>query len=105
MFEGEQGFIRGTLRGLARMRRGQDIPRTRRNPSASSAWADGRITLDDTATGQRLDLEAYGHTNAATFAKLLPIEERFPVGEGSPAIAERTPRLSERAAPLAEHAR
>ena len=76
VFEGEQGFIRGTLRGLARMRRGQDIPRSQ--PFRLAAWADGRITLDDTATGQRLDLEAYGHTNAAVFAKLLPIVEKAP---------------------------
>ncbi len=103
VFEGEQGFVRGTLRSFARMRRGLDIPRT--EPLRLSAWADGRITLEDTATGQRLDLEAFGHTNASTFAKLLPIEERFSVGEGSPAIAERTPRLTDRAPPVAERAR
>ena len=71
VFEGEQGFLRGTLRGLARVRRGTDIPRS--TPFHLAAWADGRLTLDDPATRQRIDLEAFGPTNAAVFATLLPV--------------------------------
>ncbi len=71
VFEGEQGFLRGTLRGLARVRRGQDIPRT--SPFHLAAWADGRLTIDDPATRQRIDLEAFGPTNMAVFARLLPV--------------------------------
>ncbi len=66
---GQAGFLRGTLRALARERRldrlGADAP------FRLSAWADGRLTLDDTATGQRIELEAFGSDNAAVFARLL----------------------------------
>lgn len=70
VFEGEQGFIRGILRGLNRSRRGMDIPRDA--PLRLAAYADGRITLEDPATGIRLDLAAYGPTNEEVFANLLP---------------------------------
>ena len=70
VFEGEQGFVRGTLRGLARSRRIQGLSPT--TPFLLSAWADGRLTLDDMATNQRVELEAFGSTNAAVFATLLP---------------------------------
>jgi putative photosynthetic complex assembly protein len=66
---GEQGFLRGTLRGLARERRrrglGADVP------LLLVARADGRLTLADPATGQRIDLESFGPTNAAVYARWL----------------------------------
>jgi putative photosynthetic complex assembly protein len=66
---GTNGFLRATMRGLARERRsrgfGPEIP------FQLVARADGRLTLDDPATGRRLDLGAFGRTNAATFASLL----------------------------------
>ncbi|MEN9316352.1 MAG: putative photosynthetic complex assembly protein PuhC [Pseudomonadota bacterium] len=66
---GEQGFVRGTLRGLARERRrrglGADVP------LQLLARADGRLTLTDPATGQRIDLESFGPANAAVFARWL----------------------------------
>lgn len=65
----EGGFIRGTVRALARERRqeqqGQD------SPFRLAAWADGQVTLDDRATGRRVDLTAFGITNARLFAGLL----------------------------------
>jgi putative photosynthetic complex assembly protein len=70
VFQGEQGFLRGTLRGMARVRRGYDVSSD--VPFTLTAWADGRLTLDDPATRQRIDLEAFGPTNAAVFARLLP---------------------------------
>ena len=70
MFEGEQGFIRGILRSMARQRRGEGLSAAQ--PFHLVAWADGRITLDDPATGERIELEAFGPTNAAVFATLLP---------------------------------
>jgi hypothetical protein len=33
--------------------------------------ADGRITLDDPVTGRSIDLESFGPTNAAVFAKIM----------------------------------
>lgn len=70
VFEGEQGFLRGALRGLARLRKMDGLDGTA--PFRLVAWADGRLTLTDAATGQRIDLEAFGPTNAAVFARLLP---------------------------------
>ena len=70
VFEGEQGFIRGILRSMARQRRGEGLSAAQ--PFHLVAWADGRITLDDTATGERIELEAFGPTNAAVFSTLLP---------------------------------
>jgi len=68
-FQGEQGFLRGALRALARERRMRDLGPSL--PFELSARADGRLTLIDTATGARLDLESFGPTNAAVFAQLL----------------------------------
>lgn len=78
VFEGEQGFLRGILRGMNRTRRGRDIPRDA--PFHLAAYTDGRLTLDDPATGVRLDLAAFGHTNEEVFAALLPVRatERQP---------------------------
>jgi putative photosynthetic complex assembly protein len=71
---GEDGFLRGALRGLARDRRMRGIgPEA---PFRLVAWSDGRMTLDDTATGRRLDLLAFGQTQAEAFARLLPIGEK-----------------------------
>ncbi len=70
---GEQGFVRGAMRGLVRERRreaiGPDVP------FRLSAWPDGRLTLQDTATGQMMELQAFGRTNAEAFARLLATEE------------------------------
>ena len=64
---GEQGFLRGTLRGLARERKRANL-----GPEQNFQLigrADGRLTLADPATGQRIDLESFGPTNAAVFAR------------------------------------
>ena len=66
---GEAGFFRGTLRGLARERR-----RMGHGPEAAFQLigrADGRLTLVDPATGQRVDLASFGPINAAVFARFL----------------------------------
>ena len=68
--QGEAGFLRGTLRGLARTRHSEGLDDS--VPFHLAAWPDGRLTLDDPATGRRLDLEAFGGTNEAVFARLLP---------------------------------
>ena len=38
--------------------------------------ADGRLTLADPATGARIDLEAFGPTNAGVFARLLTLTDK-----------------------------
>lgn len=70
VFEGEQGFLRGILRSFARSRRLDGLDATA--PFRLVAWDDGRLTLTDSATGQRVDLEAFGPTNFAVFERLLP---------------------------------
>lgn len=69
--QGEAGFLRGALRAMARERR-------KRGLGSEAAFelvgrADGRLTLIDPATQERIDLESFGPTNAATFARLLTV--------------------------------
>jgi len=71
--QGEQGFLRGSLRALARERRMRDVGA--QPPFELAARADGRLTLMDTATGARLDLESFGPTNAAVFARMLTLNK------------------------------
>jgi len=66
---GQNGFLRGTLRGFARTRRADGVGADA--PFTLTAWADGRLTLVDPATGRRTDLEAFGPTNVAVFARFL----------------------------------
>jgi putative photosynthetic complex assembly protein len=69
VFEGEQGFLRGVLRGFARTRHLGDISPAL--PFRLTRWSDGRLTLDDPADGRHVELLAFGPTNASVFAKLL----------------------------------
>jgi putative photosynthetic complex assembly protein len=67
---GTDGFIRTVLRSLA-------FDRARHGVGSGPAfvltrWSDGRSTLDDPATGRRVDLAAFGPASAQTFARLLP---------------------------------
>lgn len=69
---GTNGFARAALRGLARERwREEQGPEV---PFRLVAWDDGRLTLDDPATGRRIDLKAFGPTQAEAFARLFVIE-------------------------------
>lgn len=69
----ETGFIWGAVNGLSYGRKlvgaGPELPYelTRR--------ADGRLVLTDTATGQKVFLNAFGSGNLAAFAKLLEHRE------------------------------
>jgi putative photosynthetic complex assembly protein len=71
---GTEGFVRGAMRGLVRQRRiagiGPDAP------FRLSTWPDGRVTLQDTANGNTMELHAFGRTNAEAFLRLLATEER-----------------------------
>ena len=66
---GTNGFVRGTLRALARGRRQADLGRD--IPFRLAAWRDGRVVLQDTATGQEVQLNAFGDTNKDVFLRLL----------------------------------
>ena len=67
-FSGEQGFLRSSLRALARERHRESLNRDA--PFVLIGRTDGRLTLQDPSTGQRIDLESFGPSNAAVFAGL-----------------------------------
>ena len=69
VLEGEQGFVRATMRGLARARHSEGIGAA--PPFHLAAWSDGRLTLDDATTGRHLELQAFGSLNVAQFVRLL----------------------------------
>ncbi|MGF1508069.1 MAG: photosynthetic complex assembly protein PuhC [Myxococcota bacterium] len=66
---GTAGFVRGVLRGLVRERKlegmGQNVP------FRLTRWSDGRMSIRDTATGRVVELDAFGPTNAKSFAGIL----------------------------------
>jgi putative photosynthetic complex assembly protein len=66
---GTNGFLRSTMRGLARERKRASIDA--QVPFRLIAHSDGRLTLEDPATARRVDLGAFGPTNAAAFARLM----------------------------------
>ena len=73
---GSNGFLRGTMRGLARERKRQGV--SPELPFRMLGRADGRLTLEDPGTGRRVDLGSFGPSNAAAFAQLMaaPTGER-----------------------------
>lgn len=69
VFTGENGFVRGMMRGMARTRKSEGIGP--QDPFRLAAWSDGRLTLDDPATGRHIELQAFGSTNTEVFGHLL----------------------------------
>jgi putative photosynthetic complex assembly protein len=67
-FAGEQGFLRSTLRALVRERLREHIGAD--DPFVLIGRTDGRLTLLDPTTQQRIDLESFGPSNYALFASL-----------------------------------
>jgi len=68
---GENGFIRGTMRGLARNRKSEGLGN---GPAFRlTSYADGRLTLTDTANQRQIELEAFGTENRAKFDRLLAL--------------------------------
>lgn len=67
---GEGGFLRATLRsfGQARLRAGQ----TPAEPFRLTRYDDGSLALIDETSGRKVNLEAFGPTNALAFGKMLP---------------------------------
>ncbi|WP_088347929.1 MULTISPECIES: photosynthetic complex assembly protein PuhC [Rhodomicrobium] len=73
---GSNGFLRGTLRALVRERRLNGAGDA--EPFRLMRLADGAVVLEDLATGRRLHLGAFGSTNSAVFAGLLPTSGNKP---------------------------
>jgi putative photosynthetic complex assembly protein len=72
VLQGEQGFVRGTLRALTRERYSRGIGSEM--PFDVVARVDGRVTLMDPSTGHKIDLESFGPTNVAEFARFLAMQ-------------------------------
>jgi len=70
------GFIRGTMRSLARQRKQAGLPHEL--PFLLERRENGRLSLSDPSTGGRIELDAFGAGNAATFARFLPAREARP---------------------------
>ena len=51
------------------------------SPFRLMRWSDGRVSLEDPATGRELNLEAFGSVNEANAARL--IEDGRTVGRGA----------------------
>ena len=68
-FQGEQGFLRGTLRALVRDRRLQGFGADQ--PFELIAHDAGRLSLRDPATGSTIALESFGSKNIGVFARLM----------------------------------
>jgi putative photosynthetic complex assembly protein len=66
---GTENFVRGVLRGFARDRRSHALGT--QTPFRLARHADGRLTIEDLATGRRIDLQAFGQTNVGAFKRLL----------------------------------
>lgn len=66
---GSNGFVRVVLRGLARERKLGDIGA--QPPFRLTRYANGQITLTDTSTAKQIDLDAFGSSNTAAFARLM----------------------------------
>lgn len=66
---GTNGFLRSTMRGLARERKRREIGSE--PPFLLAIRTDGRLSLGDPATGRYLDLDAFGPTNADVFRHFL----------------------------------
>jgi putative photosynthetic complex assembly protein len=70
---GSNNFIRAMLRAVVHERR--DTTPDLTSPLALTRWKDGRLTLVDSADGRIVELEAFGSTNEADFARLLTAHE------------------------------
>ncbi len=90
---GEQGFMRGSLRALARERKARGI--SNEQPFQLIAGPQGGLTLFDPVTNQRIELQSFGPTNAGAFAPLLTARP----SESTPLLTARPPAPTAAAAP------
>lgn len=77
---GTNGFLRGALRSMADRRRVADYPYDA--PFLLTAWGDGRVSIEDPLTGQRIAVSSFGPTQVKSFVALLDREGTvFPEAE------------------------
>jgi putative photosynthetic complex assembly protein len=70
------GFVRGVMRGFARDRMVRGVSAS--PPFLLAVSKTGQLTMTDLATGRVTVLEAFGSTNRAAFASMLPAQEGQP---------------------------
>ena len=73
---GSNGFIRATMRGLARERKRSGIDN--QPPFTLTHWGDGTLSLADATTGRDIALDAFGPTNSQAFAHLFEDRRQHP---------------------------
>ena len=75
---GTNGFIRGVMRSLVRARR---LDRIQTDPPFQlTQWSDHRLTIEDPATGESVDVTGFGQDNRAAFARLLAVNATMRTG-------------------------
>ena len=79
---GEGSFVRGVVRSLVRQRRGIADPSA--SPFILERYANGQLALRDPATGEQINLVAFGPTNQAAFASLMSATPALETGQRSP---------------------
>ncbi|WP_375462201.1 photosynthetic complex assembly protein PuhC [uncultured Enterovirga sp.] len=67
-------FVRGTVRGLVRERKREGIGAE--PPFRLSRLADGRLTLEDSATRRRINLDAFGRSNVGAFSAIMEAADK-----------------------------
>jgi putative photosynthetic complex assembly protein len=72
----QDGFIRGAMRSLTRQR--QIVGVGQEQPFRLERRENGRLSLSDPATGGRIELDAFGPSNSAAFARFLPARQTRP---------------------------
>jgi len=70
---GADAFIRATVRGLASERRREGFGEA--PPFLLTRWSDGTLSIEDPTTKRRINLDAFGPTNAGAFARLFSARE------------------------------
>ncbi len=66
---GEQGFVRATLRRLAKVRIAKGIGAE--PPFTLRYWENGALSLHDPETGNRAEIHGFGADHSAAFAAML----------------------------------
>ncbi len=66
---GTNGFLRGALRAMADRRR--KAGKSHDAPFVLTAWGDGRVTIEDPQTDERIAVSSFGPTQVRSFVALL----------------------------------
>lgn len=85
---GTNGFLRGVMRGIARIRKLEKIGPEK--PYRLIKWHNGRLTILDPTTGWDVKLEMFGPDNYGVFVNMM--NQKFAQLEDTSRIPERSTR-------------